>query len=98
MITLDDNELMLARGRYSTIRSEHEAAKAQLQILTGKVASLASQILKGAQPADNSQPINVAEQVGACRQVLDEIEQCLTRCAELAKQRAELKPAAWGGR
>lgn len=98
MIALDDDALMLARGRYSTIRSEHEASKEHLQKLTGQVAALASQILKRAQPADNSQPIDVSEQVGACRQALDEIEQCVARCAELAKQRAELKPAAWGGR
>jgi hypothetical protein len=86
---------MLARGQYATIRSEHEECKKRLQMLTGQMSSLSSQILKGAQPADESQPIDVLEQIAVCHKVLENIDRCVMLCTELAKQRAELRPIAW---
>jgi hypothetical protein len=91
----DDTDLMLARGKYSTIRAEHEETKQQLQILTGLLTSNAAQILKGVQPADDRTAIDVSNLLCNMRFIVTDIDKCVMRIAELAKQRAELKPTAW---
>lgn len=96
MTDLDNTELMLARGKYSTIRAEHESAKQQMQILVGTVTSLASQVLKGVQPRDEAEVIDVGHLLTTMRFTTDEIDRCVMRIAELAKERAALKPLAWG--
>jgi hypothetical protein len=91
----DDTDLMLARGKYSTLNAEHRECLKKLQMLTGSLSSAAAQVLHGVQPRDDSQAIDVSATLGMGRGLLDEIERCVMRIAELAKQRAELKPQAW---
>lgn len=95
MIELQNQELMLVRGQYSTLNAEHKDTLKRLQILTGSLSSVAAQVLHGVQPKDESFPIDVAAQLSQGRALLDDIDRCVTRLAELAKQRNELKPRAW---
>jgi hypothetical protein len=97
MIELQDKELMLARGQYSTLGAEQRDAIKQLQMLCGHLSSVSSQILHGVQPKDD-EPINVNDSIDIGKQLLDKIDAIAMRIAELAKQRAELKPHAWGKR
>lgn len=95
MVELQDKELMLVRGQYATINGEHKDQMKRLQQLTGSLSSVASQVLKGVQPADDATPIDVSTQLMIGRGLLDDIDRCVMRLAELAKQRNELKPLAW---
>lgn len=96
MLIFDDTDLMLARGKYSTIRAEHNDCLKKLSMLTGSLSSVSAQVLYAAQPKDEAQAIDVSAALGMGRGLLDEIDRCCMRIAELAKQRAELKPIAWG--
>ena len=95
MLIFDDQELMLARGKYSTIRAEHEGEKQRMQMLVGEVTSLASQILKGVQPKDEASAVDVAPLLTTIRFAIDEMDRSRMRIAELGKQRAALRPTAW---
>jgi hypothetical protein len=94
MIELQDKELMLARGQYSTLNAEYKDCMKEIQMLTGALSSAAAQILHGVQPKDD-EPINVDKHLDVGRLAINKIERCVMRLAELAKQRAELKPIAW---
>lgn len=98
MIIFDDKDLMHARGCYSTLNAEHKDTMKRLQILTGSLSSISAQVLHGVQPKDEAERIDVSQQIGMGRALLDDIDRCVMRIAELAKQRAELKPIAWGKR
>jgi hypothetical protein len=98
MIIFDDKELMHARGCYSTLNAEHKDTMKRLQILTGSLSSISAQVLHGVQPRDESEPLDVSSHIGQARALLDDIDRCVMRLAELAKQRSELKPIAWGKR
>lgn len=95
MIIFDDTELMLARGKYSTLNAEHKDCMKKLQMLTGSLSSVAAQVLHGVQPKDEAQAIDVAASVLMGHGLLDEIDRCVMRIAELAKERNALKPIAW---
>lgn len=96
MIELDDQELMMRRGQYSTLGAEQRDTLKRLQMLTGSLSSVAAQVLHGVQPKDENEPINVSAQIDMGRALLADIDVCVFRLAELAKQRAELRPLAWG--
>ena len=95
MLIFDDTDLMLARGKYSTLNAEHRECMKKLQLLTGSLSSVSAQVLYGVQPKDESQAIDVSAAIGMGRGLLDEIDRCVMRIAELAKQRATLKSIAW---
>lgn len=95
MIIFDDTELMLARGKYSTLNAEYKDCLKKLSILTGSLSSVAAQVLHGVQPKDEAQAIDVSACLGMGRGLIDEIDRCVMRIAELAKERAALKPVAW---
>ena len=95
MLIFDDTDLMLARGKYSTLNAEHREIMKKLQMLTGSLSSVSAQVLYGVQPKDESQDIDVSAAIGMGRGLLDEIDRCVMRIAELAKQRTALKPIAW---
>lgn len=97
-LTTIPDSVLLARGKYSTVRAEHEDAKKQLQILCGNLSSVGSQILRSAQP-DNDAVLhegNLAELLIAGRIALDDIEACIGKIQQLQAQRAALKNEAWG--
>ena len=94
MTDLDDDALMIARGRYSTIRAAHEDELKSLQILCGKLAAIPTQVLRRMQP-ENGEPQSVGDLIAAARQAVDALESSVGRVETLAKQRAELKPLAW---
>lgn len=98
MTELQDQELMFHRGQYSTLGAEQRDTLKRLQMLTGSLSSVAAQVLHGVQPKDESEPINVTAQIEMGRALLTDIDACVLRLADLAKQRAELKPLAWGKR
>lgn len=98
---MDINEiptaLLLARGKYATIRSQHEDAKQRMSILCGGIGATSAQILRAVQP-DNNAPLDaahIAQLIAACRKALEDAEQCADEIAKLAAQRAELRPMAW---
>lgn len=97
MIDIDGipEDVMLARGRYSTIRAAHEDEKKSLQILCGKLAATSAQILRKMQP-DNGAPTEPADDLLAvCRQTLIQIEGVARNIESLAKLKEETKPIAW---
>ncbi len=98
MLDLQDMpaDLMILRGQYATVRSAHEDSKKQLQILCGKLGASAAQILRKMQPDNDAEPVDVVEMLGACRLAIDAMEITTLNIQALAKQRAELKPKAWG--
>jgi len=89
-------DVLLARGHYATVRSAHEDAKKALQILTGKLASVSSRVLRQMQPDNDAEPESVEQLLAEGRTALNEIEGACKMIADLAHQRAELKPLAWG--
>lgn len=89
-------ELMLLRGQFATIRSMHEDGKKELQQLCGKLGSISAQILRAMQPENDGAPSDVCSLLDNARTTLDNIEIASMLIASLAKQRAELKPKAWG--
>jgi hypothetical protein len=95
MVDLQDKELMLVRGQYSTLNAEYKDCLKELQMLTGALSSVAAQVLHGVQPKDESEPINVTPQLDSGRLALEKIERCVTRLTDLQKQRMELRPLAW---
>jgi len=86
--------LLLARGKYSTIRAAHEDQLKRLQILTGQLSSAGSQILRLMQPEDG-EPCDISGLLKDARATIDQIQQCADQINELATQKAELKPKAW---
>ena len=88
--------VLLARGHYATVRSEHENAKKALQVLTGKLSSVSSRVLRQMQPDNDAEPESVEQLLADGRTTLDDIEGTCKMIADLSHQRAELKPLAWG--
>lgn len=89
-------DILIARGQYSTVRAAHEDSKKGLSVLCGRLASVATQILRGMQPDNDGIPLDVKELLSSGREYLREIEVMTAEIEELAKQRAELKKLAWG--
>lgn len=98
-MNLDDfsPDLLLARGRYATVRSEHENAKGRMAALCGEVASLSAQILRLTQPDNEAEPDRVAisNKLDQCRLLVEQIDAASIDIGMLAAQRAELKKSAW---
>jgi hypothetical protein len=88
--------VLLARGQYSTVRAAHEDEQKSLQILCGKMTSLGSQVLKKMQPNHDEIPESVADLLTMGRWTLDEIEKTVAKIESLARQKADLRPQAWG--
>lgn len=91
-------EVIVARGKYSTVRGAHEDAKKQLSVLCGRLSSVSSQVLRYMQPANDDAPqmaaVHDLMQMG--REYLDDIDACIVQINELDAQRSALKPEAWG--
>jgi len=88
------DDLLLARGRYSTVRAAHEDELKRLSILTGQLSAIGSQTLRIMQPADG-EPCDIGALLKDARTTVDAIEQCSVRIIELAVQRKALKAEAW---
>lgn len=88
-------EVLNARGAYSTVRAAHEDEKKALQMLCGRLSSIAAQVLRKMQPDNDEVPDSVESLIASGRETLQMMEQCSARIESLAKQRAELKAAAW---
>lgn len=97
-LTAIDQETIIARGQYATVRSAHEDEKKRLSILCGQLSSMSSQVLRYMQPGDDATPdLNaVNDMLAAARKTLEEIEKCVTNIEALAMQRGALKSVAWG--
>jgi hypothetical protein len=93
-----DNETIIARGRYATVRSYHEDEKKRLSILCGQLSSASSQVLRFMQPGEDDAPdsVAVASMLDGARATLGEIEKCVANIEGLAVQRAALRQPAWG--
>ena len=90
-----DESLLIARGSYSSVRSEHEDQLKRLQILSGQLQSAASQVLKRMQPDGMQVPEPVDSLIAEARLVLKQMEDCSKEIISLAEQRKELYPRAW---
>lgn len=97
MIDLDqvDKALLLARGKYSTVRALHEDQKKALSIESGKLQSIASQVLKRMQPDNDEVPESVSDLLLKGRAHIDEMERIVADIESLAALRNELKREAW---
>jgi hypothetical protein len=95
LTTIDDDTLM-ARGAYATIRGAHEDAKKSLQMLCGELSSTATKVLRRMQPDNDAVPDSVDELLAAGRASLDAIELCVHQIESLAQQRADIRQQAWG--
>lgn len=97
-LTTIDQETLIARGQYSTVRGAHEDEKKRLAILCGQFSAVSSQVLRCMQPGGDAQPDMTAVRalLDTGREALARIEQCVTDIEGLAEQRAALKSAAWG--
>lgn len=89
-------DVMLARGQYSTVRAAHEDAKKELQILCGKLSSVASRTLRHMQPDNDAAPADFEQLLIEGRATLDQVGAACALITSLAQQRAALKPLAWG--
>lgn len=89
-------EIIIARGEYATVRAAHEDAKKSLAVLCGQLSSCASQVLRQMQPGEDDVPESVESLLAAGRKALEQIEATVEQIESLARQRAELKQAAWG--
>lgn len=87
---------IIARGQYATIRGAHEDQKKRLAALCGELQTTAMQVLRRLQPSEDEIPESVAEMLTYGRMTMDRIEECAAAIDQLAKQRAELRPIAWG--
>jgi chromosome segregation ATPase len=97
MLNLDnyDEQTLLYRGQYATVRGAHEDEKKRLSILCGQLQNTAATILKRLQPDNDEVPDSIESLIKDGRAVMDQIEACAAQIESLAKQRAELKPLAW---
>lgn len=97
-LTTIDNETIIARGQYATVRSAHEDEKKRLAVLCGQFASISSQVLRLMQPDGDAAPdVGTARGLIANgRELLGKISDSVSSIEGLAVQRAALKPAAWG--
>ncbi|WEF34904.1 hypothetical protein [Pseudoduganella chitinolytica] len=97
-LTSIDNETLLARGQYATVRGAHEDAKRNLAVLSGQFSTASAQVLRYMQPDGDAQPDMHAVRalLTAMRDGVGHIEQCVSEIEGLAAQRAALKSAAWG--
>lgn len=97
-LTTIDQETLIARGQYSTVRGAHEDEKKRLAILCGQFSTVSSQVLRCMQPDGDAQPDMAAVRalLDTGREALARIEQCVSDIEALAAQRAALKGAAWG--
>lgn len=89
------DEVKIARGEYSTVRSAHEDAKKSLSILCGQLNGVTGQILKQMQPSNDGVPESVESLFAGARNTLILMEACAQEIESLAAQRAELKQKAW---
>lgn len=91
MQDMEDVELMIVRGRYSTIRSRHEDLLKQLQIAAGSLTGVTSQVLKNAQ--EDGAAVNAL--IDKARELIEAMQQITENVSHLAKQKAELRALAW---
>jgi len=89
-------EVLTARGAYSTVRAAHEDSKKELQILCGQLSAAAAHILRRMQPDNDDVPESIESLLASARNTMVSIEACTQRIESLARQRMELKQAAWG--
>lgn len=92
---IDDNTLM-ARGSYSTVRAELEDEKKRMQVLAGEMLSTTTQILRRMQPEGDAVPDGCAPLFVAGRATLDAMELATLRIVSLAQQKHDLRVQAWG--
>lgn len=95
---LSNDALMLARGKFSTIRAAHEDEKKKLAMLCGQMGAIAPQILRYMQP-DNDNTPEIGAVLGLLslgRETLDRIEESVGEIEVLSIHRAQLKKDAWG--
>jgi hypothetical protein len=91
---LENLELMQWRGKYSTIRQQHENAKKELHRLCDAAIPNLPKILKHMQP-DFGVPGMPNAYLNTANCSLDSISHQCQLIVELATLRAELKPKAW---
>lgn len=94
-LSIIPEEVRRARGDYATVRAAHEDEKKALSTLCGRLSSVAAQVLRTMQPDNDGVPDSVESLIASGRDTLQMMEQCSARIESLAKQRQELKAAAW---
>ncbi|MDB5937473.1 MAG: hypothetical protein JWQ01_4817 [Massilia sp.] len=90
--------VLLARGKYSTVRGAHEDAKKSLQMLCGQLSTAAVKVLRRMQPDNDDVPDSVDDLLSDARSTIVLMEKCVTEIESLAQQRSDLKAQAWGGK
>jgi hypothetical protein len=98
MLDLDEigDVVLLARGKYSTVRGAHEDAKKSLQMLCGQLSTAAVKVLRRMQPDNDDVPDSVDDLILGARNTMVLMEACIVEIESLAQQRRDLKELAWG--
>ena len=95
-LTQIDDDTLMARGSYATVRGAHEDEKKNLSMLCGELSSTAAKVLRQMQPTGDEVPTSVDVLIAVGRSTLDAIEMCTKRIESLAQQKHDLKQQAWG--
>ena len=95
-LTQIDDQTLMARGAYATVRGQHEDEKKNLSVLCGELSSTATKVLRQMQPERDEVPMPVDVLLAAGRATLDAIELSAGRIVSLAQQKHGLKAQAWG--
>jgi C4-dicarboxylate-specific signal transduction histidine kinase len=85
------DEVLIARGKYSTVNAERRERMAELQKRTGRITDQARVLLR----YDD----NAGESIAMYEALVSEVKAtgaCLQRLTEVQAELDELKPAAWG--
>lgn len=85
----------IAKGEFSIVRAQHEDEKKSLQMLCGKLSSVAALVLRKMQPDNDEIPESVDGLIEVAQNTLQMMAACAAQIESLAKQRAELKQKAW---
>jgi hypothetical protein len=87
-----DTEVLLARGKYSTVRAEHERLKIELQKLCSSIQGDLNAVLKA---ATGNTPVDCSEGIESIRETLNSILSIASQCGVLVQQKEELKLIAY---
>jgi len=90
-LTAFDNDVLLARGKYATVRGAREDAVKALQVQCSQLQSIPSIVLRHVQEGQT-----VDELLAQVDTVVAAIKEQVVTVLDLHRQKEALKPEAWG--
>jgi len=93
--TLSD-EVLINRGKYSTVRARHEDSKKKLQVMCGELMCLSHKILNLGQSDDTEEIQESILYLEKQKELVEKVFDHLAFMQSLSHQRKSLKELAWG--